>query len=267
MNLLIHSNSNIVDYITFNNNPILLRTLKMKLALLIPLLLLISPSYGQVNVKINKENKLDSIVILNEKKNKCYVVFDSIGFINFITDDTNLPYGNMIYYFKDNSLESVKRIKKEHQNFEYYLFNNLGSLIDIRTEKGNKIDTSFYKKNPIKVTFSENNIISKYEFDTNGAISRIYEGDSLLNIIGNEVNFFNSEIQYVNNYNLGVLLIFHSGRMVEIKSLFCVNQDWNIKFNYKKNKLSSIYINDYTSLKAHIFKFNSNGIVKKVLHK
>ena len=75
MNSLIHSNSNIVDYITFNNNPILLRTLDMKLAILIPLLLLISPSYGQVKVKINKENKLDSIVILNEKKNKWNLIF------------------------------------------------------------------------------------------------------------------------------------------------------------------------------------------------
>ncbi len=239
----------------------------MKLAILIPILLLISPSYGQVKVKINKENKLDSIVIHNEKNNKCYITFDNFGFINCISDDTNLPYGDLIYYFKINRLESVKRIKKEYQNYESYFFNNLGGLIDIRTENGHKIDTSFYKKNPIKITFSEKNTISKYEFDTIGAISRIYEGDSLLNIIGNEINFFNSEIQYVSNYNLGVLLVFLSGRIVEAKPLFCDNQDWNIKFNYKKNKLSSINIKDNTSLKAQIIKFNSKGIVMAVLHK
>lgn len=239
----------------------------MKNLILIPFLFLVYPSYGQVNVKVNCETKLDTIELINEGKNKCYIVFDSFGFVNFITDDSNLPYGDLIYYFKDNRLESIKRIKKEYQNYESYFFNNLGGLIDIRTENGHKIDTSFYKKNPIKITLSEKNAISKYEFDTIGAISRIYEGDSLLNLIGNEITFFNNEIQYVSNYNFGVLLVFLSGRIVEAKPLFCVNQDWNIKLNYKKNKFSSINVKDNTSLITQIIKFKSNGKVRKTVLK
>lgn len=234
----------------------------MKYLIIITFVLIIRPSNGQVKFNINKENRLDSIIIISNSDYYFNMVFDSLGFLNHINDGNMFSSDYYTFLFKENNLESVNRFKKGKQNCEFYLFDEFGKLKFVRTEDGSRIDSLFNRYNPLKFTISELNSISKYEFDTTGFITRIYESDSLFSCIGFEAVFFNSEIKYVNNLNSGILIIFLSGRIVEIRPLLSKNQNWNIRMNYKKNKLNSIVVKESTSTSARILKFRSNGFVK-----